>query len=137
MWRLVDARVDADHLPGIRAARGHARAGRGPPVQPLVQVSGCTWMSMPPSPSIIPTTSRSDDPGAQQILVRSDSAGATHSFAGACRQAGVGFSFGYAVDTRVRDATDILNANHGWSRSTPGAASVTAPGSRWPPRWSR
>jgi len=26
MWRLVDARVDADHLPGIRAARAHARA---------------------------------------------------------------------------------------------------------------
>ena len=26
MWRLVDARVDAAHLPGIRAARAHARA---------------------------------------------------------------------------------------------------------------
>src|SRR5258705_13672971 len=25
MWRLVDARVDAKHLPGIRAARAHAR----------------------------------------------------------------------------------------------------------------
>jgi len=25
MWRLLDARVDAKHLPGIRAARAHAR----------------------------------------------------------------------------------------------------------------
>ena len=25
MWRLVDARIDAKHLPGIRAARAHAR----------------------------------------------------------------------------------------------------------------
>ena len=55
-----------------------------------------------------------DDPGAQQILVRSDSAGATHTFAAACRQAGVGFSFGYPVDTRVRDAVEILNTNDSW-----------------------
>jgi hypothetical protein len=26
MWRLVDARIDAAHLPEIRAARAHARA---------------------------------------------------------------------------------------------------------------
>jgi hypothetical protein len=25
MWRLVDQRIDAAHLPGIRAARAHAR----------------------------------------------------------------------------------------------------------------
>jgi hypothetical protein len=25
MWRLVDARIDAAHLPGIRTARAHAR----------------------------------------------------------------------------------------------------------------
>jgi hypothetical protein len=55
-----------------------------------------------------------DDPGAQQILVRSDSAGATHTFATACRTAGVGFSFGYAVDARVRDAVEILNTNSSW-----------------------
>jgi hypothetical protein len=55
-----------------------------------------------------------DDPGAPHILVRSDSAGATHTFADACRAAGVGFSFGYAVDTRVRGAVEILNSNNGW-----------------------
>src|SRR5271166_7138310 len=55
-----------------------------------------------------------DDRGAQQILLRSDSAGATHTFAAACRQAGVGFSFGYPVDTRVRDAVEILTTNDSW-----------------------
>ena len=35
LWRLIDARIDAAHLPGIRAARAHARtrawdAGAGP-----------------------------------------------------------------------------------------------------------
>jgi hypothetical protein len=55
-----------------------------------------------------------DDPAGQQILVRSDSAGATHAFADACRTAGVGFSFGYAVDARVRDAVEILNRNDSW-----------------------
>ena len=55
-----------------------------------------------------------DDPGAPQILVRSDSAGATHAFAAACRGAGVGFSFGYAVDARIRDAVETLNTADGW-----------------------
>jgi hypothetical protein len=57
------------------------------------------------------------DPGAPQILVRSDSAGATHTFAAACRDAGVGFSFGYGVDARVQDAVEILNTTHGLTPS--------------------
>ena len=67
----------------------------------------------------LPATYRPDpdDPGAQQVLVRSDSAGATHTFAAACRTAGVGFSFGYPVDTRVRDAVEILNTNQSWYRA--------------------
>ncbi len=64
----------------------------------------------------LPAAYRPDphDPGAQQVLVRCDSAGATHAFAGACRVKGVGFSFGYAVDTRVQAAVELLNANDGW-----------------------
>ena len=54
------------------------------------------------------------DAGAQKVLVRCDSAGATHAFAQACRAAGVGFSFGYAVDTRVREAAEILNEGGCW-----------------------
>ena len=46
--------------------------------------------------------------------MRSDSAGASHTFAQACRTAGVGFSFGYAVDARVREAVEVLNTHDGW-----------------------
>jgi DDE family transposase len=38
------------------------------------------------------------------ILARSDAAGASHAFAGACRETRVRFSFGYAIDERVRAA---------------------------------
>jgi hypothetical protein len=46
-------------------------------------------------------------PGKRQspkLLIRTDSAGATYGFAAACRQAGCGFSFGFAVDEPVRTA---------------------------------
>ena len=46
--------------------------------------------------------------------MRCDSAGATHTFADACRAVGVGFSFGYAVDARVRDAAETLNEGDSW-----------------------
>ena len=51
---------------------------------------------------------RPDDPGGPRVLARSDSAGATHAFADACRQAGVGFSFGFPVDLRVKDIVDAI-----------------------------
>ena len=38
------------------------------------------------------------------ILARSDSAGASHALADACRETAVRFSFGYAINERVRDA---------------------------------
>lgn len=41
-----------------------------------------------------------------QLVARSDSAGATHRFADACRQRGVGFAFGYAIDARIKDVVD-------------------------------
>jgi hypothetical protein len=180
MWRLVDARIDGAHLPGIQAARAHARAaawaaGAAPVAGQWLhldvdatitidhsdnkQDAAATWkktwghhplLVFLDRPEIaggealagllrpgnagsntaadhvtvlgwalesLPAAYRPDpdDTGAQQILVRSDSAGATHTFAGACRKAGVGFSFGYAVDARVRDAVEILNTNDGWS----------------------
>jgi hypothetical protein len=48
------------------------------------------------------------------VVVRSDSAGATHRFAAASRDKGVGFSFGFPVDARVQDAVDTLNLADGW-----------------------
>jgi hypothetical protein len=41
---------------------------------------------------------------AGPILARSDSAGASHALADACRETAAKFSFGYAMDSRVRDA---------------------------------
>ena len=179
MWRLVDSRVDAAHLPRIRAARTHARAaawaaGAAPAAGEWLHLdvdatitidhsdnkenAAATWKQTWGHHSLLVFLDRPeiaggealagllrpgnagsntaadhvtvleqaleslpvayrpnpDDPGAQQILVRSDSAGATHTFAAACRQAGVGFSFGYPVDTRVRDAVEILNTNDSW-----------------------
>ena len=55
-----------------------------------------------------------DNPDAPQVLVRTDSAGATHTFAAACRAHGVGFSFGHPVDARVQDAVDTLNRGNCW-----------------------
>jgi hypothetical protein len=180
MWRCVDARIDAAHLPGVRAARAHARerawaAGAAPPpggwlhldVDATITIdhsdnkqdAAATWkktfghhplLVFLDRPEIaggealagllrpgnagsntaadhitvlgwaldsLPAAYRPnpDDPGAQQILVRSDSAGATHTFAAACRASAVGFSFGCPVDARVRDAVEILNGAHAWS----------------------
>ena len=51
---------------------------------------------------------RSGDPDSPRVLIRSDSAGATHGFAAHCRKVGVGFSFGFAVTEPVRDAVAVL-----------------------------
>lgn len=47
-----------------------------------------------------------DDPAAatRKLLVRTDSAGASHWFAQECRDRNLGFSLGYWIDGRVRDA---------------------------------
>jgi len=179
MWRLVDHRIDAAHLPRIRAARAAARAtawsaGAAPAAGEWLHIDldatlvidhsdhkaqpAPTWKktfghhpllafldrpgiaggealagvlragnagsntaadhisvleqalaSLPPD-----WRPRGDNPDAPQVLVRCDSAGATHGFAAACRGAGVGFSFGHPVDARVQDAVDTLNLGQGW-----------------------
>ena len=179
MWRLVDDKIDAAHLPGIRAARAHARAkaweaGAAPDPGEWLHVdidatitidhsdrkelAAPTWkktfghhglFAFLDRPAIaggeglagllrrgnagsntaadhvsvldsamesLPTHYRPDpaDPGGPKILVRCDAAGATHTFAQHCRTTGVGFSFGYAVDVRVRDATEVLNEGQCW-----------------------
>jgi len=43
-----------------------------------------------------------------RLLARSDSAGATHAFAAACRARGVGFSFGFPVDARIQAVVDLI-----------------------------
>jgi hypothetical protein len=179
MWRLVDQRIDAAHLPGVREARAAARAaawaaGAAPPAgQPLyIDVDATlvidhsdnkakaspTWkksfghhplLAFLDRPEIaggealagllragnagsntaadhitvleqalasLPAGWRPspNDPGAPMVVVRSDSAGATHAFAQACRDHGAGFSFGFPVDARVQDAVDTLNLGDAW-----------------------
>jgi len=179
MWRLIDQRIDAAHLPAVRRARAAARAaawaaGAAPAPGGWLHVdidatlvldhsdgkvgAAPTWkksfglhplLAFLDRPEIaggealagllrngnagsntasdhvivlhqalesLPMGWRPDplDPCAPKVLVRCDSAGATHAFATACRTAGVGFSFGYPVDVRVQDAVDTLNLADAW-----------------------
>ena len=179
MWRLVDTRIDAAHLPRVRAARAAARAaawaaGAAPAAgiplyididatlvidhsdnkadaaptwkksfghHPLLafldrpEIAGGEALagllrkgnagsntaadhitvleqalaSLPADRRPTPGTD-----GGPAVVVRCDSAGATHKFANACRDRGVGFSFGFPVDARVWDAVDTLNLADGW-----------------------
>lgn len=185
MWRLVDERIDAAHLPAVRAARAAARAkawtaGAAPVSGGWLHIdidatlvidhsdnkigATPTWKksfghhpllafldrpeiaggealagllrsgnagSNTASDHVIvlhralaalpavwrPDPSRGHDPSSPdkpRVVVRCDTAGATHRFADACRAQGVGFSFGYPVDARVQDAVDTLNLADGW-----------------------
>jgi hypothetical protein len=55
----------------------------------------------------------------QRLLARSDSAGATHTFAAACADRGVRFSFGFPVDARVQAIVDTL-AGSAWTPAIEG-----------------
>jgi hypothetical protein len=56
---------------------------------------------------------RPEDPDSVRVVARSDSAGATHAFAAACRDRGVWFSFGFPVDTRIQAIVDQV-PEHCW-----------------------
>jgi hypothetical protein len=78
-----------------------------------------------------------DDPEAQKILVRSDSAGATHTFATPAERPGRGSPS--ATPSTPGSATrwkPSTRATAGIRRSNPAAASASAPGSQKPPHWS-
>ena len=204
MWRLVDERIDAAHLPAVRAARAAARAaawaaGAAPGegwlyididatlvIDHSDNKAGATptWkksfghhplLAFLDRPEIaggealggllrtgnagsntasdhiivleqalaaLPAAWRSDPSGGDdvdrpKVLVRCDTAGATHKFADACRASGVGFSFGYpsmpGSKTRWTPSTSV---RAGIQRSTPPAVSATGPGLLRPPAWS-
>jgi hypothetical protein len=170
-WRLLD-RIDAAHLPRVRAARAAARAavwaaGAGPDLTGLLnldvdatitiahsdkenaaktwkktfglhpllvfldrpEVSGGEALAGLLRPGDAATNTAADhitvldlalaalpeqarprpgDTDPSRLVVRSDSAGATHAFAAACRDRGVWFSFGYHVDTRIQSLVDKI-----------------------------
>ena len=56
----------------------------------------------------LPAYARPGTEGGPRLLARADSAGATHEFAAACRQRGVGFSFGFPVTEEVRLAISLV-----------------------------
>ncbi|KZS66199.1 IS1380 family transposase [Mycobacterium ostraviense] len=179
LWRLVDERIDAAHLPRIRAARAHARqrawtAGAAPDhdgwlhldVDATITIdhsdnkenAAATWKKtfghhpllvfldrpdiasgealagllragnagsnttadhisvLDQALASLPASHRPDpdNPEAPQILIRSDSAGATYGFAAACRKEGVGFSLGAVIDASVRQAAELLNTADTW-----------------------
>ena len=51
---------------------------------------------------------RLGDPTGARLVVRTDAAGATHAFAAACRQRGVGFSYGFAITEPIRQAITAI-----------------------------
>jgi hypothetical protein len=55
-----------------------------------------------------------NNPTAPQMLIRSDSAGATYGFAAACRDAHVGFSLGAVINAACRDGAEVLTATNSW-----------------------
>lgn len=179
LWRLVDERIDAAHLPGVRSARAHARAaawaaGAAPAhdgwlhldVDATICVdhsdnkenAAATWKKTFGFHPLLVFLDRPDiaagealagllragnagsnttadhitvlgqalaalpvayqpglnNPDGPQVLIRSDSAGATHGFAAACRKSGVGFSLGAVINAAVRDAVEVLAATNCW-----------------------
>lgn len=62
---------------------------------------------------------RPGDPDSPRLVARTDSAGATHAFAAACRERGVAFSFGFAVTEAVRTAIKTLPES-AWSPAVDG-----------------
>jgi hypothetical protein len=103
--------LDRPEIAGGEALAGLLRAGNAGSNTAADHVTVLGWALESLPAAYRPTP---DDPAGQQILVRCDSAGATHTFADACRDVGVGFSFGYAVDARVRDAVEVLNTTDSW-----------------------
>jgi hypothetical protein len=185
-WRLLD-RIDAVHLPAVRAARAAARtrawtAGAGPDLAGVVQIdfdatitiafsekenAAKTWkktFGMHPLLAFLdrPEVSggeglagllrpgnagsntaadhvtvldlalanlpaearpRPGDADSPRVVARSDSAGATHAFAQACRDRGVWFSFGFPVDTRIQAIVDQVPA-HCWAPAIEGDGGI-------------
>lgn len=51
---------------------------------------------------------RPGDPDSPRLLARADAAGATHDFAAACRDRGVGFSLGYGIHFGIQQIVDVI-----------------------------
>lgn len=97
--------LDRPEIAGGEALAGLLRAGNAGSntAADHVQVLKQAIAALPAS-----ARPRRGDPDSVRVLARSDSAGATHTFAQACRDEGVGFSFGFPVDFRIKDIVDVI-----------------------------
>jgi hypothetical protein len=97
--------LDRPEVAGGEALAGLLRAGNAGSntAADHVTVLGMTLAQLPAR-----ARPRPGDPGSPRVLARSDSAGATHVFAAACRTEGAGFSFGFPVDERVQAIVDLI-----------------------------
>jgi hypothetical protein len=97
--------LDRPEVAGGEALAGLLRAGNAGSntAADHVTVLGMALAQLPE-----PARPRPGDPGSPRVLARSDSAGATHTFAAACRTEGVEFSFGFPVDERIQRIVDLI-----------------------------
>jgi hypothetical protein len=97
--------LDRPEVAGGEALAGLLRAGNAGSNTAADHVTVLT-MALAQLPE--PARPRPGDPDSPRVLARSDSAGATHLFAAACRKEGVEFSFGFPVDERVQRMVDLI-----------------------------
>ena len=97
--------LDRPDLAGGEALAGLLRAGNAGSntAADHVTVLGRALAALPEQ-----ARPRRGDPDSPRVLARSDSAGATHTFAEACVAEGLEFSFGYPVDARVQRIVDLI-----------------------------
>jgi DDE family transposase len=97
--------LDRPEVAGGEALAGLLRAGNAGSntADDHVQVLEMALAQLPDS-----ARSRPGDRASPRVLARSDSAGATHAFATACRKRGVEFSFGFPVDERVQNVVNLI-----------------------------
>ncbi|RPF28611.1 IS1380 family transposase [Georgenia muralis] len=97
--------LDRPEIAGGEALAGLLRAGNAGSNTAADHVTVLTMALQALPANARPRPGKTDGP---RVLARSDSAGATHTFAAACRKAGVGFSFGFPVDFRIKDIVDAI-----------------------------
>ena len=93
--------LDRPEIASGEALAGIVREGRAGSntTADHIKVLDLALENLPPS-----ARPRPGDPESPRLVVRADAAGATHGFAKTCRDRGVGFSFGFAITSEVRDA---------------------------------
>ena len=121
--RALQGRVRVQPAARDLRARGAGRdpAGRGTPARTTPRITSSCWTSRSSS---CPQSALDGE-----ILARSDSAGASHDLADACRETRIRFSFGYPIDrARPRGAARACKNRRGGRRSTRTASRATGRG---------